>query len=514
VSVHGRRRLKSVLLKQFFQTIILIIVTFSFIPGCAVGPNFHEPSPPQVSRYTYKKLPKKTTSVSVANAGKSQILNFNQPISKQWWYLFHSAVLNCLVQQGLRNNPTLEAAKKSLQVAQQTLRAQMGNLLLPAVDLNLSAERTRIVGLQYGVSSSANVFNIYNTQTQASYMLDLFGGNRRQVEFYQAQVDYKNYERLAAYLTLTSNITTTAITISSLEAQIKATLELIKTERDVLNIKKMQFKYGGVSQEEIEAQTTLLAQTIALLPPLQKTLAEENHSLAVLLGSLTSNTPLLHLKLSQLNLPARLPVSLPSQLVRQRPDILAAEALLHAMSAKIGVATGNLLPKITLNAYYGWVANSPASLFMAASNAWLIGSSLLQPLFHGGALIAERRAAIAEFQEYYFKYQNIVLQAFKEVADALRSIQLDAYAFKAEVGAEQSSKKFLATSMKRFKFGGENYLNVLIAQQKYLTNKINRIKAQASRYTDTVTLFQALGGGWWNNPAERHSKTTARRGVK
>lgn len=484
-------------LHRLLPTVMSLLAVF-FINSCAVGPNFHSPAPPKTNRYTYSPTPQKTTSANMSDAGKSQTLTDAKTIPAQWWQLFHSRTLNQLIQMGLANNPTLEAAKKSLEVAEQTLRVQVGNLLIPAVDLAFNAQRSQIGTIQFGLNAPTNIFSVYNTQAQASYLLDIFGGNRRQVEYYAAQVDYQRYELLAAYLTLTSNITTTAITIASLEAQIQATHELIATERNVLDIQKAQFADGGISQEDVLTQETLLAQTIAELPPLQKSLAQENHALAVLIGALTSQKPPTHLSLDELHLPAHLPVSLPSHLVRQRPDILASEALLHGMSANIGVATANLLPQITLSAYYGWTADALSRLFQPASNVWSLAGALLQPFFHGGALIAARRAAVAQFQQFYAQYQNVVLQAFKNVADALRAIQFDAAEFKAQVNAEITAKKTLNTATRRYQLGGQNYLTVLNSQQHYLEIKINRIQAQAARYTDTAALFQALGGGWWN----------------
>lgn len=466
---------------------------------CApVGPDFHSPAAPKTTHYTYSKLPAKTSAVKAGNAGKSQTFLLNQTIPAEWWRLFHSSTLNQLIHKGLENSPTLEAARKSLEVAEYTLRAQIGNLLFPAVGLQLGAEKTRIASLQFGSTAPNSIFSIYNAQVQASYNLDIFGGARRQVEYYKAQMDYQAYELEAAFLTLTSNITTTAITVASLEAQIQATQELIRTQEKFLTIQKAQLGFGGVSQEDVYSQMTLVAETIALLPPLEKSLAEEQHALAVLTGSLTSESPPTKIVLDQLNLPAKLPVSLPSTLVRQRPDIQASEALLHGMSANIGVATANLLPQITLTAAYGWVASSPSGLFTPASNIWSIAGSLLQPIFQGGALIALRRAAIAQFEQFYAQYQQTVLQAFKEVADALRAIEMDANEFKALVEAERVAKLTLTTVTERYKLGGENYLDVLNAQQQYLQIKINRIKAQAARYTSTAALFQALGGGWWD----------------
>lgn len=506
-------RLKSKLFKQFILIFFAVIVAL-IVHGCAVGPDYHPPAPPHASRYTFKKLPKQTTSVAAGNAGKSQIMRFKENIPNEWWHVFHSASLDLLIQEGLKNNPNLKAAKKSLEVAQYTLRAEIGNLLVPAIDLQVGAARTRLATIQYGSTMPPPTVNIYQVQSLATYTLDIFGGNRREVEYYRAKVDFQYYEMMDTYLSLTTNIVMNAIKIASLEAQIRATKELIKTERTVLSIQKARLGYGGVSLQDVSLQETVLAQTVATLPPLEKSLAKENSALAVLTGRLTSNAPPVHISLNSLNLPKNLPVSVPSALVKQRPDILAASAMMHEMSAKIGVATANLLPKFTLSANFGWVAPQPSSLFIPLTKTWQLAAQMLQPLFHGMALINQRRAAVAEYQQYYEKYKEVVLNSFKSVADALNSIEIDAHKFKADVYAESSSKQTLDITFARYKLGGDNYIDVMTAQQKYLQNKLNRIISQASRYNDTADLYKALGGGWWSMPVLPEPRQLSMRRLK
>lgn len=469
------------------------------ITSCMLGPNFHSPVSPNTMHYTNRPLPSHTIGTPTAgNAGKIQQFTMYEDIPSQWWALFHSKEMNHLIQQGLNKSPTLAAAKATLTQAQETLNAEIGSLLLPAIDLGLGGNRQRASGLSFNSTAPPTLFSLYNTNAKVSYPLDVFGGSRRQVESYQAQVDYERFQLIAAYLTLTSNIATTAITIASLQEQIDATVQLIQEESKTLYIIQKQFELGGVSNANVLSQQTQLATTQALLPPLRKSLAQSRHALAVLIGDLPSenNSPILHL--NRLVLPSSLPVSLPSHLVQQRPDVQAAEATLHSYSALIGVATANLFPQINITGNYGWLAQSPGSLFIPFNKTWAYGVDLTQPLFHGGALLAERRAAIAAFEAAYAQYQQTVLQAFQNVADALRAIEYDAHALKAQTDAKTAARATLILTREQYQLGATDYLSLLTAEQQYQSVLVNQIQAAAARYTDTVALFQALGGGWWN----------------
>jgi NodT family efflux transporter outer membrane factor (OMF) lipoprotein len=402
-----------------------------------------------------------------------------------------------LIDTGIANSANLAAAQGKLVQAQETLNAQVGTLLFPAVSAQLGGQRQRFSYSTFGVGRSS-IFNLFNATVNVAYTLDVFGGSRRQIEATAAQVDYQQYVFIGTYLTLTSNIATTAISVAALESQIKATRQIIRSQEDLLSIIEKQFQLGGASSENILSQQTLLAQTRALLPPLQKNLALSRHALAVLVGSLPSESQLPEIKLDQLNLPKRLPVSLPSKLVRQRPDVQAQEALLHQASAQIGVATANLFPQITLNGSYGWTSNIFNMLLSPHVKTWSYGTSITEPIFNGGALMAQRRAAIAAFDAAYAQYRQTVLQAFQNVADSLRAIQEDAHAFRAQTQAEIAASKTLALTRKQYRLGAVSYLSLLNAQVQYQQTVINRVQAQAARYNDTVALFQALGGGWWN----------------
>lgn len=478
--------------------ISIIIILNIMLASCMLGPNFKSPPPPHPERYTYSPLPKKTASLKTNKGyGKEQYFNMGQDLPAEWWTLFHSKELNTLINVGLENSPTLTAAKWTLKQSQENLRAQFGILLLPAVTGQVAGARERFSGQQFGTSSS-NLFNLYNASVNVSYTLDVFGGARRQIEALRAQVDYQGYEMIAAYLALTSNIATTAFTIAELEAELKATRELVAAENKQLIILKKQYKLGGIALTNLLFQQTQVDQTRSLIPPLQKNLEQAHDALAVLVGSLPSEIKFPHIDLDQLNLPEDLPLSIPSLLVKQRPDVQAAEALLHAACAEVGVATANLFPQFTINGSYGWSASAPNKLFDPHTNFWNYGTQIAQTLFQGGALLAERRAAIDAFEAAFAQYRQTVLLAFQNVADALRAIETDARALKTLRDAELSAKKNYDLTSQQFFLGGASFLDLLIVQQQYRQAMINRIRAQALRYNDTVALFQALGGGWWN----------------
>lgn len=479
--------------------IVFLTSLSSVLTGCLVGPNFHSVPAPNVNSYTESPDPKKTVSIGGIKAGKAQYFAAGKDIPAEWWWLFHSTELNDLIRTGLINSPNLAAAVAAIQQAQENANAQVGTSLFPAVNLQINAERQRLTVQEFGFSNAqGTTFNLYTPQVTVSYTLDIFGGARRQIEALCAQVDYQKYQLEAAYLTLTSNIVIRAVNIASYRAQIQATHDLITIQERLLQIVSQQFQIGGASRADILSQQSQLAQTRATLPPLMQNLSASEHALSVLVGAFPSENHLPLFDLNKLTLPTELPVSLPSLLVRQRPDIRASEALLHAASAQIGVATANLLPQITISGAYGWTATTLGDLFSPTSKIWNITGELLQPIFNGGALHAKRRAAIAAFKQAAAQYHQTVLQAFQNVADTLRALENDAQTLKAQEQAEIAARESLDLTEKQFRIGGVNYLSLLNAERQYQQAHISRIQAQAARYQDTAALFQALGGGWWN----------------
>ncbi|HSW93733.1 MAG TPA: efflux transporter outer membrane subunit [Gammaproteobacteria bacterium] len=489
-----------------YRSVFLMFCASIFLTGCMVGPDFHSPKAPDTTRYTQKSLPSKTASTpGIAQGGRTQYFVNGQDIPAEWWTLFHSPVLNGLVQRGLDNSPNLAAAEAALCVSKEAFNAQVGTSLYPQVSLQADAQRNHVSSASISGTNSSSLFNLYNVNFPVTYTLDVFGGLRRQIEALRDQVTYQQFQLEAAWLTLTSNIVTTTITIASLQEQIQATQELVKIQTDQLRIVKGQFALGGVSQANVLSQQAQLAQTEASLPPLQQRLAQSAHALATLVGSVPSDLVTPILDLDKIHLPTRLPVTVPSLLVRQRPDIRASEALLAAASAQIGVATANLYPQFNLSGSYGWTSISTGNFFSPAHNVWDFGAALMQPVFNGGALQAQKREAIASYQEAAAQYRQTVLQAFQNVADALRAVQHDAETLRAERNAEMASRRAMLLTSEQFKLGGVNYVALLTANQQYRLALINRIQAQATRYNDTTALFQALGGGWWNQNMTQQS---------
>lgn len=474
--------------------LLVVVLTVTAVTGCMVGPNFQAPAPPATKVYTASPLPEQTATAPVAG-GAAQHFAFAQEITSQWWMLFHSPELDALIKQGLKENPSLAAAEAALTEARENLRAAGGALLYPSVDANLRASRNRISGASFGGSSLE--FSLFDASVNVGYNLDLFGGSRRQLEGLRALVDYQRFQYEAAYLTLTANLTTTAIQEASLRAQIDATHDMLTAEQQQLALVERQFELGAVPRASVLTQQSELAKTRAILPPLEKQLAFTRHALAALAGRLPGEGGMPSFNLDALNLPEELPVSLPSSLVRQRPDILASESLLHQACAAVGVATANLYPQITLSGGYGVESSDVGDLFTGQNVIWNLGAGLLQPIFNGGELSARRRAAIAAYDQAVAQYRQTVLQAFQNVADVLRALETDARSVRAQADAETAAKTNFELTRKQFELGAISYLALLVAQRDYLQARISLVAAQAQRYADTAALFQALGGGWW-----------------
>jgi len=479
----------------------------ALVGGCAVGPDFHPPSAPAAEGYTPEPLSPHTASADIA-AGAAQNFVKGLDIPGQWWTLFHSEQLNNLIAQALKNNPSLEAAQAALRQARENVYAQEG-AFLPAVSGSAAATRQQVSSAEFGATSSTSfLYNVFNASVNVSYTLDVWGGIRREVESLQAQAEYQRFVLEATYLTLTSNVVTAAVQEASLRAQIAATHEIIKDETEQLDIVRRQFELGGASGSDVLAQETALAQEKATLPSLEKQLAQERDLLRALTGHLPSDDLGVDFDLATLKLPADLPVSLPSKLVEQRPDVREYEALLHQASAQIGVATANMLPQFNITAQYGSFATSAASLLSPGTTVWNAAAGVTQPLFEGGTLLHKRRAAIAAYDQAAAQYRYTVLTAFQNVADSLRALQSDADALKAQLAAERSAANSFEISSNQYRVGGITYLSLLNAQNSYQQTRINLIQAMASRYADTAALFQALGGGWWNRSDVAPETTT------
>jgi NodT family efflux transporter outer membrane factor (OMF) lipoprotein len=479
--------------RRIFATAAVLVLTTA-LSGCAVGPDFHPVAAPAVRGYTPEPLPSRTASADVIG-GAPQTLRPGGDIPGQWWTLFHSSQLNRLIEQALKANPSLQAAQAALREADENVGAQEG-YLYPSIVGGVSGLRER--RLRYVRGDPAGIgspYTLMNVGVNVSYTLDVFGGIRRQVEAYKAQSEYQRYQLEAAYLTLTANVVTAAVQEASLRGQIAATLELIKDERDQLVIVRNEFQLGGASEADIFAQNTLLTQTEATLPPLKKQLEIERDLLRALTGHFPDQDIGENFDLSTLDLPANLPLSLPSQLVEQRPDVREYEGLLHQASAEIGVATANMLPQFTISGGLGTFAGAgmnPGAL------AFSVLAGVAQPIFEGGTLLHRRRAAIAAYDQALAEYRYTVLVAFQNVADSLRALQADADFVKAQAAAEHSASESFRVAREQYQAGYIAYPSLLAAEYAYQQTLLALVQAEASRYADTAALFQALGGGWWN----------------
>lgn len=466
------------------------------LAGCTVGPDYHPPPAPGSTRYTETALPGRTVSAATAG-GATQNLGTERDIPGEWWGLFHSPQITALVTQALRANPDVAAAKATLLQARETMRAEQG-ALFPSVGASAGVQRERESLAGFGLGTGAETFTAYNAGLNISYTLDAFGGVRRQVEQLGAQAEYQRFELEAADLTLAANVINAAITEAALQAQIDTTRDIIRADTDALNLTRNRFQLGGVSQADVLQQQSLLDAQTATMPGLEKQLQQQRNQLAVYLGTRPDQYAMPTLDLNRLTLPADLPVSLPSKLVEQRPDIRAYAALLHSATAAVGVATANMLPNISLTGSYGREGSMPANLFTPAGIVWSIASSMTQPIFEGGTLTARRKAAQAAMQVAAAQYSSTVNTAFQNVANVLVAIQRDAETLAAALAAQKTAAASLAVARSQYQAGAGTYLNVLTAEQADYSARLNLITARAARFTDTVALFQALGGGWWN----------------
>ncbi|THD80515.1 MAG: efflux transporter outer membrane subunit [Phenylobacterium sp.] len=466
------------------------------LASCAAGPDFKKPAPPTVSSYT---APPVSTTVATPNVtgGEAQRFASGADIPADWWTLFHSRSLNDLVEAALVNNHDLKAAQAALAQAHETTLAQRG-AYFPTVTAGFAGSRQRTPdSLAPTPATNATQYSLFTPQVSVAYAPDVFGLNRRGTEAVKAQEQAARFQMIAAQLTLTSNVAVAAIQDASLRSQIEATRELIGLNTKIVEILRYQQAKGYSSGLDVAAQESQLAQVTAALPPLLKQAAQQHDLLAVLTGRYPSEAPAEDLELSGLTLPQDLPLSLPSVLVAQRPDVRQAEANMHAASAQVGVAAANRLPNIQLTANAGSTALAIGQVFGPGTSFWALGAALTAPIFDGGTLKHQEGAAKAAYVQAAEQYRSTVLTAFQNVADTLTAIEQDAEALKASAAAADAAKVTLELSQRQWRDGYASYLTLLSAEQAYQQARINLVQAQANRYADTAALFQALGGGWW-----------------
>lgn len=471
--------------------------SFLILAGCAVGPDFQKPAAPRISGYTADRLSETDSATNIA-AGEAQRFVEGRDIPGQWWEVFHSKPLNDLIERALTNNYDIKSAQAALAVARENVLAQRGSYF-PSASASFSATRAK-TSEQIAPVPNANQFyySLFTPQVSVSYTPDVLGLNRRTMESLKAQQEQARFALAATHITLSANVVSAAIQEASLRAQVKATRELLAVNTNMLRILRNQQAGGYANRLDVAAQEAQLAQMEATLPPLLKQLAQQRDLLAALAGGYPSEDLPETFELSALELPEELPLSLPSQLVEQRPDVRQAEENMHSASAQIGVAVANRIPNVTLSADAGSMALEAGKIFAGGTGFWDLTAGITQPIFEGGTLKHKERAARAAYVQAAEQYRGTVVQAFQNVADTLHALQQDAAALKAAAAAKDAAGVTLDLAKKQFQSGYANYLSLLNAEQAYQQAVINLVQAQANRFSDTAALFQALGGGWWN----------------
>ncbi len=482
---------------SILQLPTLGLAAAAVLAGCAVGPDYKPPAAPSVDRYTEAPLPPTTVSADTAG-GAAQHFDPGADILGDWWSVFHSKALNARVAAAIAANPTIDAATAALRQAREVVKAQQG-AFFPTVQGNFMPQRYKnAVEPSPTLATYEPYFNLYDAQVTVSYGLDIWGANRRQLEALEAQAEDQRFQYEAAYLALTANVVTASVQEALLRAEIAATDAIIEAESQSLDLLRTQRRLGQVGGVDVAAQEAALAQAQASLPPLHKQLAQQRDLLAALAGRLPSDQPGPPIDLAAFDLPQDVPVSLPSKLVAQRPDVRSAEAQLHAASAGVGVAIANMLPAVTLSATDGTTATKLSQLFLPGNGFWTLTGSVTQTVFDGGTLLHKRRAADAALDQAAAQYRSTVLGAFQNVGDSLEALESDADAVKAALAAERAAAASLSYARRQLELGSISDLGLLNAEQTDQQAVLNLVQAKASRIADTAALFAALGGGWWN----------------
>ena len=496
-----------------YRLSVLSLLFFVALSGCAVGPDFKRPAAPTATSYSPSNSFSVATASTPVPAGASQRFDVAADIPFDWWTLFQSPQINSLIQRAFKANPSLDAAQSALRQAQENVLAQQG-FFYPTVGASYSPSRNKLAGNMGGnspgaqgngqtIATSTNpvgpvYYNFHVAQLSVGYVPDVFGMNRRQVESAEAQANGQKLQLEASYITLASNVVAAALQEASTRAQLKAVQRMVEINRETLDILHKQFALGYVSGLEVAAQEAALAQAEQLLAPLQKQLEQTRDLIRVLAGNLPNQDVEETFELSSLHLPQELPLSLPSKIVEQRPDVRAAEEQLHYASAQAGVAVANRLPQFAITGAIGGMASTPGWMFQTGGGFFNLAASVSQTLFDGGTLRAKSRAAEQALIQAGAQYRSTVMTALQNVADTLYTIQSDANALKAAAAAEQATQTTLELTRKQYQLGYVNYQTQLAAEQNYLQAVITLAQTQTNRLGDTAVLYQALGGGWWN----------------
>jgi NodT family efflux transporter outer membrane factor (OMF) lipoprotein len=495
-------------------------LTAAAVAGCAVGPDFHKPVAPAGAGYTTVPLPQATASANVLG-GDAQRFVAEQDLPFEWWETFGSPALDSLVQKAFRANPTIAAAQAALRQAQELVYAQQG-YFYPTVAADYNFERQKLAGNLSGTSApgvqgngsaitayqspSPNppphnlplYFNFHTAQFTVGFVPDVLGGNRRKVESLDAQAQMQRFELEATYITLASNVVAAAIQEASTRAQIAAMKDIIRHDEKSLEVVRDKFRLGYAMRIDVAAQEVALAQAKQLLPPLEKQFEQTRDLIRALVGNLPNQEVEETFSLESLKLPPELPLSLPSRIIEQRPDVRAAEAQLRSANAEVGVAIAAMLPQFSIAGTYGGTATQFGEMFRSGGPFWTLVGNVTQPVFAGGTLWHTKRAADQALRQAAAQYQTTVITAYQNVADTLHAMLSDADALAAAVEAERAAEVTRDLTRERMHDGYTDYLTELLAETAYQQALLSRVQAQATRFGDTAALYQALGGGWWN----------------
>ncbi|MHB1543235.1 MAG: efflux transporter outer membrane subunit [Gammaproteobacteria bacterium] len=469
----------------------MTLLVLAFLAGCAVGPAYVRPKVPSVKGYTARAEPLQSRNHAHV---PTQRFQYGAGPGSGWWQGFHSKLIDSLIDQALRDNPGLHAEEATLEEAHYALRADQG-IFFPQVSLGLSGERNRPSGATSGGVFHPPIFNLYTGQVSVSYYPDIFGLNHLLTDQGRAEEAVAQDELDAARLTLEGNVLNTLFDWIALRQEVAAQSRTIHDQRTLLSLAVKRYRLGADSELDVLTQQTELASSEAALPPLESARDQAAHLLAIYLGEFPAQAlPLGQMGFRTIHLPRHLPVALPSDLVRIRPDILAAEAQLRAANAVVGQRVAAMYPLVELTAGGGVESNSWRNLFLSASRIWDIGAALTMPIFDGGTLEAEKQEAVQSYRALFADYQATVLNAFANVADTLRALEHDSSTLAAQARALNAAERAFHLVQVEYRSGAVNYLSVLASETALENARIGYVEAQAGRYTDTVALYVALGG--------------------
>jgi NodT family efflux transporter outer membrane factor (OMF) lipoprotein len=507
-----------------FRALALLAATVpAVLLGCAAGPHYVAPAVP-AGGFAPNGVPDHTAAAPV-HGGEMQTFVAGRDLAFEWWELFQSPAINALIEQALAANPTLTAAHAALAQAQELVAAQRG-FYFPTIAAVYQAERHKVSGntnssqtigvqgngenklpqipetpaaLQTFPHNQPSYYSFYTAELSVGFVPDVFGGNRRQVESLAAQAEAERYALAATYITLASNVAAAAIQAAEVRAEIETTDEIVAADRRALEVLRDQLRLGYAMRIDVAAQEAALADVEMTLPPLQKQLDQTLDLLRALVGTLP-NAPDRSFALDEIHLPVELPLELPAKLIEQRPDVRAAAAQLHTANANVGVTVAAMLPEVSISAQYGGNATQMNRMFAAGGPFWNLVGDVTQPVFQGGTLLHMNRAARAALRQAAALYRLTVIAAYQNVADALHQSLADATTLAADATAERAAKLSYELTQRQYDAGYVPLLQLLAAETAYRQTVLTRIQAQAARFGDTVALFQALGGGWWNRP--------------